>query len=109
ELVPPRLLAEDIALKVPGGIFHGDLIEVGVPHLVIRVPRADAFDLVRHGPVLRRHPDLGPAGANVNIISSLGPGKIRVRTFERGVEGETLACGTGSVASAWSFLGLGPD
>ena len=52
------------------------------------------------GPELRRHSHFGPRGTNVNFVQVLGPGKIRVRTFERGVEGETLACGTGVTASA---------
>jgi diaminopimelate epimerase len=52
------------------------------------------------GPEIRRHPHFGPKGANVNFVQVLGPNHIRVRTFERGVEGETLACGTGVTASA---------
>jgi len=52
------------------------------------------------GPEIRRHPHFGPKGTNVNFVQRLGPNHIRVRTFERGVEGETLACGTGVTASA---------
>jgi diaminopimelate epimerase len=52
------------------------------------------------GPEIRRHPHFGPKGTNVNFVQLLGPGHIRVRTFERGVEGETLACGTGVTAAA---------
>jgi diaminopimelate epimerase len=75
---------------------------VGVPHLVIRVQEVDEVDLVRRGRVLRFHPALGPAGANANFVSPpRGPeGPWRIRTYERGVEGETLACGTGTVAAA---------
>ena len=51
-------------------------------------------------PEIRRHPHFGPRGTNVNFVQVLGPSHIRVRTFERGVEGETLACGTGVSASA---------
>jgi diaminopimelate epimerase len=52
------------------------------------------------GPEIRRHPHFAPKGTNVNFVQLLGPQSIRVRTFERGVEGETLACGTGVTASA---------
>ena len=52
------------------------------------------------GPEVRRHPHFAPKGTNVNFVEVLEPGRIRVRTFERGVEGETLACGTGVTASA---------
>ena len=76
--------------------------KVGVPHLVIRVRNVDEVDLVRRGAELRRHPRLGSAGANANFVSPpRAPGEPwRIRTFERGVEGETLACGTGTAASA---------
>ncbi len=78
------------------------LAVVGVPHLVIRVADVDQVVLGRRGPELRRHPALGPAGANANFVS---PGAVPgepwlIRTWERGVEGETLACGTGTVAAA---------
>src|SRR5438445_10940703 len=52
------------------------------------------------GPEVRRHPHFAPKGTNVNFVQVLGPNCIRVRTFERGVEGETLACGTGVTAAA---------
>lgn len=71
-----------------------------VPHLVLLVPDVDKVDLDRRGPPLRRDPALGPLGANVNWVSPVGDGSYRMRTFERGVEGETLACGTGAVACA---------
>jgi diaminopimelate epimerase len=71
----------------------------GVPHLVVRVSDADAVDLVGRGRSLRHHPTL-EAGANVNFVSPGPQGRWRMRTYERGVEGETLACGTGAVACA---------
>jgi len=52
------------------------------------------------GPEIRRHQHFAPKGTNVNFVQLLGPNHIRVRTFERGVESETLACGTGVTASA---------
>jgi len=75
---------------------------VGVPHLVVRVEDLEGVDLPGRGRALRFEPAAGPDGANVNFVA---PGVAsgdpwRIRTYERGVEGETLACGTGTVAAA---------
>ncbi|MFL5574384.1 MAG: diaminopimelate epimerase [Gemmatimonadaceae bacterium] len=70
----------------------------GVPHLVILCDDVERVELARRGPPLRAHATL-PEGANVNWVSRRGDGWA-IRTFERGVEGETLACGTGAVAAA---------
>jgi diaminopimelate epimerase len=75
-----------------------------VPHLVVPVGDVEAVDLGGRGSELRRHPATGPAGANVNFISC-DRGVWAMRTYERGVEAETLACGTGAVACA-TVLGL---
>ncbi len=80
----------------------------GVPHLVVPVTDVDAVPLAEWGPRLRRHPRFGAAGTNVNWVSPDGPGGgWRIRTFERGVEAETLACGTGASASAVILCALG--
>jgi len=78
---------------------------VGVPHLVVPVPDVAAVDLVVRGAELRAHPAVGQAGANANFVSQ-GPDRSEwsMRTFERGVEGETLACGTGAVAVAATLV-----
>jgi diaminopimelate epimerase len=77
------------------------LVHVGVPHLVLAVDDVDCVDLRTRGPALRWDPALGPEGANVNYISPGScPSEWRMRTYERGVEAETLACGTGAVAAA---------
>jgi len=74
---------------------------VGVPHLVVIVADLEAVDLARRGRALRRDPGLGVAGANVNFIAPTGRhGAWAMRTYERGIEAETLACGTGAVAAA---------
>jgi diaminopimelate epimerase len=73
---------------------------VGVPHLVVRVDDVESIDLPVRGRLLRSHQRLGPTGANVNFVSPPALGRPwLIRTYERGVEGETLACGTGTVAA----------
>jgi diaminopimelate epimerase len=80
----------------------GLLATVGVPHLVIEVDDLERDDLMDRGRVLRSDSRVGPAGANVNFVASRpsNGSAYALRTFERGVEGETLACGTGAVAAA---------
>jgi len=78
-----------------------------VPHLVLLVDRVESVDLERRGPPLRHHPGAGEGGANVNWVAPVGDGTFRMRTYERGVEGETLACGTGAVACAIVLEQLG--
>lgn len=108
-LTPPRdlRLHLDLGVGTPFPVAHG--VDTGVPHLVVPVDDVDAVDLGRWGPVLRRHPAGGPAGANVNWVApGAAPGApFRLRTFERGVEGETLACGTGASAVAFVLCRLG--
>jgi diaminopimelate epimerase len=73
---------------------------VGVPHVVILVDEVSDVDVGRRGAVVRRDPSLGAGGANANFVAEGRDGRWRMRTFERGVEAETLACGTGAVATA---------
>jgi diaminopimelate epimerase len=79
---------------------------VGVPHLVVLVDALESVNLAERGRALRFHPDLAPAGANVNFVSRSNAG-WGMRTYERGVEAETLACGTGAVACATILGGWG--
>ena len=83
------------------------LMVPSVPHLVLLVEDVDAVDLERRGPPLRNDPAIGPGGANVNWVAGAPGGTFRMRTYERGVEGETLACGTGAVACAVVLAELG--
>ena len=76
---------------------------VGVPHLVVLVDDVEAIDVMAEGARLRHDPMLGAPGANVNFVTLAG----RMRTYERGVEGETLACGTGAVATAALLVAWG--
>jgi diaminopimelate epimerase len=80
---------------------------VGIPHLVVLCEDVRLADLASRGPLLRWHVSGGPAGANVNWVSPQTNGTWRYRTFERGVEGETLACGTGAVATAMLLAAWG--
>ncbi|HLH52378.1 MAG TPA: diaminopimelate epimerase [Verrucomicrobiae bacterium] len=105
ELVTVNLTApEDLKLnqKLPlrdgPQLLHS--VNTGVPHAVLFVPDADKAMVAQLGPEIRRHSHFAPKGTNVNFVQVLGTNHIRVRTFERGVEGETLACGTGVTASA---------
>jgi diaminopimelate epimerase len=77
------------------------LAMVGVPHLVLEVADLEVAGLMTRGRELRSHPAVGPAGANVNFVAATDdPSRWQLRTYERGVEGETLACGTGAVSAA---------
>ncbi|MEJ2190629.1 MAG: diaminopimelate epimerase [Acidobacteriota bacterium] len=92
--VPPRRLA----IAIPAAVGDLWLAEIGVPHLIVPVEGLAGIDLESIAPPLRRHPALGEAGANVDFFEMTDPGHVSIRTWERGVEGETLACGSGAVA-----------
>jgi diaminopimelate epimerase len=77
-----------------------DFADTGTEHVVAVVPDVTGVDVERTGRYVRWHPGLAPGGANVNFVQAAGPGHLRVRTFERGVEAETLSCGSGAVAAA---------
>ncbi len=81
---------------------------VGVPHLVVQVDDVSAIDVAARGRILRYGAQRAPEGANVNFVSpGADVGEWRIRTYERGVEGETYACGTGSVATAACLIAWG--
>jgi diaminopimelate epimerase len=95
----------DVPVPVPGlepaaGERWLAFATVGVPHLVVRVQDIEAVDVAGRGRALRFAPELGKEGANVNFVAPSPGGPWMIRTYERGVEGETLACGTGAVAAA---------
>jgi diaminopimelate epimerase len=77
-------------------------LDTGVPHTVLFVPDVHSVDLPKNGADLRYHAAFQPRGTNVNFAALQADGSIQVRTYERGLEGETLACGTGAVAVAFA-------
>lgn len=90
----------DLSLATDARTFLCDFIIVGVPHVVTYVPDVDSVDVAYWGPRLRNHPALPSGGACVNFVQVVDTGRLAIRTFETGVESETLACGTGASASA---------
>jgi diaminopimelate epimerase len=90
------------AVRIFDGVFEGEVhfINTGVPHVVIFSDDLAVADVARVGRHLRHHAEFQPAGTNVNFVSARDPHNLDIRTYERGVEAETLACGTGSIASA---------
>jgi diaminopimelate epimerase len=77
----------------------------GVPHFVVPVTDVESVPLADWAPALRSHATLGSAGANVDFVAARSDGRVAMRTWERGVEGETLACGSGAMATAlWALL-----
>ena len=83
--------------------LDGWFVDTGTRHFVRFVPDAEAVDVETEGRAARWNPVFAPVGANANFVSVDPDGTLRVRTFEKGVEGETLACGTGITAAAIAF------
>jgi len=100
-LAPVSAPTDVSAVALQAGERRAALGLVGVPHLVLLVDDVTGVDVVGRGRPLRYAPALGPEGANVNFVApGAAAGEWRMRTYERGVEGETLACGSGAVAVA---------
>jgi len=99
-LTAPTNLQFNLKVPLASGVQTVHSINTGVPHAVLMVEDADKAMVQSWGSELRFHAQFQPRGTNVNFVQVTGPGAIRVRTYERGVEGETLACGTGVTASA---------
>jgi len=99
---------EACVVEAAGREFRGRLIAAGVPHFVTPVERVEWVPLAEWGSALRHHPRFGSAGANVDFVARLNRGRIAMRTYERGVEAETLACGSGAIASVlWAAAEAG--
>ncbi|HWG32998.1 MAG TPA: diaminopimelate epimerase [Gemmatimonadaceae bacterium] len=100
DLPPVRDVRSNVYIaKAPGEERIGFCL-AGVPHLVVQCADVTSVDVVARGSVLRRDPGQLPDGANIDFVSRRSDGNWSIRTYERGVEAETLACGTGAVAAA---------
>lgn len=100
KLTEPKNLRLDMPITINGMISYINFINTGVPHAVIFVNNLDKIDVFRDGGKIRYHKKFAPGGTNVDFVKVLDKKSIKLRTYERGVEDETLACGTGAVASA---------
>jgi diaminopimelate epimerase len=98
-MTDPKDLKIDLVVDLDGKPLPLSRVNTGVPHVVVPVDDLDTVDVVGLGRRLRFHPDFGPAGTNVNFVRRRDR-FLAVRTYERGVEDETLACGTGCTAVA---------
>ena len=106
----PKALRLGLNLSVDGKSYHVHSVDTGVPHAVVFVDDVNDVNVAKLGGAIRAHKVFGRAGANVNFVE-ISKDTLLVRTFERGVEDETLACGTGIVAAAFvaRVLGFGSD
>lgn len=100
QLTPPLDLEAEVRLVLGDTVLAGGFVNTGVPHVAVEVDDLDAFPVLETGRRIRFHERFRPAGTNVNFYQVVDAETIRIRTYERGVEDETLACGTGSVAVA---------
>ena len=107
---PPEDLRLHLKVSLNGQTREGHAVAAGVPHCVYFLEPSETLekmDVVGLGRQTRHHPLFAPAGTNVNFLKVMGPRTLRQRTYERGVEDETLACGSGAVASALVAVALG--
>ncbi len=100
KLTDSKDLKVDFTIDLEGGPVTLSSINTGVPHVIIPVDNIDDVEVVKLGREIRYHEKFAPAGTNVNYFCPVKEDKITIRTYERGVEDETLACGTGAVACA---------
>lgn len=96
----PKDIKLNFDLEVNGSNYKVHCINTGVPHVIIFVDDLEAIDVLKLGSNIRYHRQFQPVGTNVDFVKEIDNQKIEIRTYERGVEGETLACGTGALAAA---------
>ncbi len=99
EMPPPEILEFSPGIVSDSELNEGGFVKVGVPHFVVFVEDVNQIDVVALGQKYRHH-SYFPAGTNVNFVQVLNSNTLRIRTYERGVENETLACGTGATSAA---------
>lgn len=106
-MTDPHSLVLDRKVELDGKLLKAHSLNTGVPHLVVPVADVDQAAVFEDGRKLRYHADFQPKGTNVNFVQVVDRHTVKVRTYERGVEDETLACGTGSVACAVAMAAAG--
>jgi diaminopimelate epimerase len=102
----PKDLRLEMTIPLPDRQVAAHFVNSGVPHVVVPVDDLENADVRGLGSAIRRHDLFSPKGTNVNFLKERGERQIAIRTYERGVEDETLACGTGVVASALIFAAV---
>ncbi|QJT11224.1 diaminopimelate epimerase [Oceanidesulfovibrio marinus] len=107
QLTPPKNLELGITITVDGKEYEVHHVDTGVPHTVLLFDDVSSVDVAGLGRAIRFHERFAPAGTNVNFLQVTSPERLELRTYERGVEAETLACGTGAAASAVIANALG--
>jgi diaminopimelate epimerase len=107
QLPEPMNQEMDIKIDLDGRYFTVHSINTGVPHAVLFVEDIENIEVKQIGSKIRFHKRFQPAGTNVNFVSQIKKNMLNIRTYERGVEDETLACGTGSVAAALVAISMG--
>ena len=107
KMIEPTEYRERVDIKLASTSLQGAFINTGVPHVVIFAENLDQISVIELGREIRHHKMFAPRGTNVNFVQITGKNSLSIRTYERGVEGETLACGTGTAAAAIvaSFMG----
>ena len=106
EMSEPKDLMLGMTIPLPDRQLPAHFVNSGVPHVVVPVDDLETADVRGIGSAVRHHALFAPKGANVNFLKRREDKKISIRTYERGVEDETLACGTGVVASALIFAAV---
>lgn len=101
------VLEREIQVDVGGSDRTAWLVQIGTPHLVVLLDSIEVGDFDSVCRPIRFHAELGSEGANVDLVAATGTDSVSIRTFERGVEGETLACGSGAMATALALRAAG--
>lgn len=107
QMTDPVDLALDVSLDVNGSSLNTHFVNTGVPHAVVIGNNVKSVDVIAMGRQIRNHERFAPAGTNANFVQIVDKGHALLRTYERGVEDETYACGTGAAAAAYVCHSLG--